>query len=230
MPARYIPRPPPDLKHMPVKDWPELDRAAFDRAYASGDIFDEDAGPGSHLAHGYRRMIQTAYRRWLGFIARHHPTGLGMPPAARLNPVLVRSLVEHLQSEVRPTTVAHTIRCLYAGARIIAPGENWEWLKALGARLQDLGQPLDRFERLVPPWETLDLGIELMDQAKGRIATLQGSLQFRDGLIVALISAYPIRRRTISSLTLTSFESDQAASASCSIPKIPSRSVTKASA
>ena len=210
MPARYIPRPPRDLKHLPVKDWPEADRLAFDRAYVSGDIFDEDAGPGSHLAGGSRRMIQTAYRRWLGFIARHHPNELGMSPNDRLNPVLVRSFVENLQSEVRSTTVAQTIRSLYAAAQIIAPGEDWGWLGALGARLQDRSQPLDRFERLVPPWETLDLGIELMDQAKKRIATLLGALQFRDGLIVALISAYPMRRRTFSAPTVATFEIDQA--------------------
>ena len=52
---------------------------AFDRAYEPGDIFDETAGPGAHLAPGTRGMIRTAYRRWLGFLSGARP---GLAPGA----------------------------------------------------------------------------------------------------------------------------------------------------
>jgi hypothetical protein len=55
------------LKHLPLDQWPAADIEAFVSAFAPGDIFDETAGPGAHLAEGTRRMIRTAYRRWLGF-------------------------------------------------------------------------------------------------------------------------------------------------------------------
>ena len=46
------------LKHLPVNEWPEADREAFRAAYEPGDVFDETAGPGAHLAEGTRRMIR----------------------------------------------------------------------------------------------------------------------------------------------------------------------------
>ena len=46
------------LKHLPVSEWPEADRQAFRAAYEPGDIFDETAGPGAHLAEGTRKAIE----------------------------------------------------------------------------------------------------------------------------------------------------------------------------
>jgi hypothetical protein len=57
----------PTLKHLPVDEWPEADCDAFRAAYKPGDVFDETAGPGAHLADGTREMIRLVYRRWLGF-------------------------------------------------------------------------------------------------------------------------------------------------------------------
>jgi len=53
------------LKHLPLDQCPTADIEAFARVYEPGDVFDETAGPGAHLAEGTRRMIQTAWRRWL---------------------------------------------------------------------------------------------------------------------------------------------------------------------
>jgi hypothetical protein len=65
--------------------------------------------------------------------------------------------------------------------------------------------PQDRFDHLVPPWQTLDFGIELMDAA----LTLpidghkQREIQYRDGLLLALLSLWPIRRRSLAALTVS---------------------------
>ena len=44
------------LKHLPMDQWPALDHAAFEAAYAPGGIFDDTRGPGAHLAEGTRRL------------------------------------------------------------------------------------------------------------------------------------------------------------------------------
>ena len=69
-------------KHLPLDQWPAADIEAFAIAFAPGDIFDETAGPGAHLAEGTRRMIRTAYRRWLGFLKEHYSADLLQAPAA----------------------------------------------------------------------------------------------------------------------------------------------------
>jgi integrase len=96
--------------------------------------------------------------------------------------------------------VAH----LYGAARLFAPAADWRWLASLKARFAGRIDPEDRFDRLVPPWQTLDLGIEMMEEA-ARLpsAAKRRQLYYRDGLIIAVISAWPIRRRSIAALTVT---------------------------
>ncbi len=192
------------LKHLPVKDWPEADLEAFQHAYAPGDIFDEDRAPGAHHSEVWRRMIRTTWRRWLGFLTEHYPANLMKAPTERITPETTRAFVEHLSAEVRPTTVAMSVAHLYAAARPIAPAIDWRWLASLKARLAGRASPQDRFECLVPPWHTLDFGIEMMEEAASlRSARSQRELHYRDGLLIAFMSALPLRRRNISALTVT---------------------------
>ena len=67
-------------------------------------------------------MIQTAYRRWLGFLAEHYPNDLLKPPADRITTDRVRAFIEHLRVEIRATSVANVVDNLYYAARLIAPG------------------------------------------------------------------------------------------------------------
>src|SRR5262249_44809407 len=94
---------------------------------------------------------------------------------------------------------------LYHAARLISPMTDWAWLRSLKSRLLSRAQPEDRFDRLVPAWLTLDFGIELMDEALELPLTghNQREIQYRDGLLLALLSLWPIRRRSIAALTVS---------------------------
>ena len=192
------------LKHLPLEEWPEADHEAFRASYEPGDAFEETGGPGAHLAEGTRRMIRTAYRRWLGFLKEHHPDDLERLPADRITPERVRAFIDHLNAEIRPTSVAIAIDNLCYAAGLIAPTKDWRWLTAIKARLAARAEPEDRFDQLVAAWYTLDLGIELMEEA----LTLPSSghkrreIQYRDGLILALLSLWHIRRRSIAAITV----------------------------
>jgi integrase/recombinase XerD len=193
------------LKHLPLNEWPEADRAAFRAVYEPGDLFDGTAGPGAHLAAGTRRMTKFSYRRWLGFLKANYPDDLSVPPAERITPERVRAFIDHLSAQIGPSSVAMAGNRLYAAARLIAPTTDWAWLKSIKARLASRALPQDRFDHLVPPWQTLDFGIELMDAA----LTLpidghkQREIQYRDGLLLALLSLWPIRRRSLAALTVS---------------------------
>ena len=193
------------LKHLPLDQWPAADIEAFASAFTPGDIFDETAGPGAHLAEGTRRMIKTAYRRWLGFLKEHYSGDLLQAPADRIRPDVARAFIEHLGAEVKPTTVAINIDNLHYAARLIAPERDWRWLASLKARLAARAVPEDRFDRLVPPWQTFDLGIELMDDALKLPITghKQREIQYRDGLLLAILSLWLLRRRSIAVPTVS---------------------------
>ena len=117
----------------------------------------------------------------------------------------MRAFIDQLSAEIRPTSVAIAADNLYYAARLIAPKTDWAWLKSLKSRLAARAQPEDRFDRLVPPWRTLDFGIELMDEALKLPITghKQREIQYRDGLLLALLSLWPIRRRSIAALTVS---------------------------
>jgi hypothetical protein len=201
------------LKHLPLKDWPEADRAAFTKAYERGDVFDETNGPGAHHSEGWRRMVRTSYRRWLGFLSEYYPADLLRFPATRINPERVRAFVAQLSAEVRSTTVAIEIANLYAAARLIAPEADWRWLASVRSRLAARGKPENRLHRLVPGWETLDLGLKLLVDA-GKMQRNSGKardIQYRDGLMLVLLSLWNIRRRSFAALTvIRHVEFDQA--------------------
>jgi hypothetical protein len=109
------------LKHLPIEDWPEADRAAIQTACEPGDIFDESPGPGTHHSEGWRRMILTTYRRWLGFLAAHRSADLLKPPVDRITPQRIRDFIEHIEAEVRPMTVSMAVAHLHCFARLVAP-------------------------------------------------------------------------------------------------------------
>jgi integrase/recombinase XerD len=194
------------LKHLPLGEWPEVDRTVFEAAFAPGDVFDETAGPGAHLAEPTRGMIRFAYRRWLGFLKTNYPDDFSMDPAGRITPERVRAYIENLSAEVKPTTVTAAIGRLYAAARLIAPKTDWAWLRSITSRLASRARSQDRFDRLVPPWKTLDFGIELMDTAltlPTNSDIKEREVQYRDGLPLVLLSLWPIRRRSLAALTVS---------------------------
>jgi hypothetical protein len=193
------------LKHLPEVQWPTADRRAFEGAFRPGDLFDETRGPGAHLAEGSRNCIRIGYRRWLGFLRANHPDELLRPPADRISLERVREFIAQLSSDMRPTSVAVMIQSLCYAARLIASDRDWRWLSAIKARLVANARPRDRFHRLVPPCQTLDFGIELMDLALSLpiASDKTRELQYRDGLMLALLSLWPIRRRSLAALTVS---------------------------
>ena len=202
-----------DLKHLPVNEWPEPDREAFRAAYEPGDVFDETAGPGAHVSEGTRKMINFSYRRWLGYLKSNYPDDLSLPPAARIKPQRVRGFIEHLSAQSKPITIATAVHLLHAAAKLIAPSTDWAWLRSIKSRLGYRAWPEDRFDRLVPPLQTLNFGIELMDAAlkQANSPNKRREIQYRDGLMLALESLWPMRRRSLASLTVRGhFEFDDA--------------------
>ena len=191
------------LKQLPVREWPEADRDAFTSAYEPGDVFDDTAGPGAHLSNGSRTMIRSFYCRWLGFLNAKYPDDLDTSPAERITPERVRAFIEDLSANTRPSTVAIAAARLYDAARLLAPATDWSWLRSLKSRLASCARPMDRFDRLVPPVQTLNFGIELMDAALMLPIndSKQREMQYRDGLLLALLSLWLPRRRSIAALT-----------------------------
>ena len=201
MPALQQSQPP---KHLPRHLWPTDDQRRLDAAFAPGDVFDEDVPPGAHLAAGTRRHIETGYRRWLGFLSVLHPGDLSLAAEERITTERVREFVSLLQQQVRDTTIASNLEGLHFAARLIAPTLDWVWLASVKRSMHARSIPLDRLEQLQTPWDIYDLGLSLMEEAKDKRVDphFLHEVAFRDGLVLALLSLWPIRRRSIAALTI----------------------------
>ena len=181
--------------------WPRADRAAWERAIASGDIFDGQ-GPAAHWAEGTKRTRILGYGRWIGFFLETDPGALSLPPVERVTPTRVRDYIQHLDAQVSHSGVFNYVAPLLAVIRVMAPGD-WDWLKSVVRRLSRDARPRPKHHRMVNPVLLHDLGIHLMDDAARQPPTHDAAIQYRDGLIVLLLIARPkLRRRNLTQMTI----------------------------
>ena len=192
------------LKYPPQSHWPESDRLAFDAAFQQGDVFDDEAGAAAHWSFGTRRHAESGYGRWLSYLRDHVAGALDELPIERLTRERVRAFIAILRDEVRMSTAASIIDGVYQTARIMAPDRDWDWIRRIQRRLQNEAEPLNRYPALSPTPETYAFGIELMERARAAPSAthLLNEITYRNGLVIAILSLWPIRRRSLASLTV----------------------------
>jgi integrase len=163
----------------------------------------EDGGPGAVWSEGSRRSVRHSYRRWLGFLATHEPDALDLDPVVRVTEDRIRRYVDALQGSISPAGTHNYVKHLYDALRVMAPGHGWSWLERLARSLSRLVTPRSKRHRVVSAHALVALGIDLMEQAEhGDTMTGNPALLYRDGLIIALLAARPIRRRNLAMMRI----------------------------
>src|SRR5687767_653118 len=109
-------------------EWPQADRAAWNRAFASVGFFDEGASA-AHWRPKTRQQAQYAYARWLAHLKEHDSQALNEHPAARTTIDRVREYVEQLKGRMTPMSVAAQLQHLLLAFKAIAPEGDWSWLR-----------------------------------------------------------------------------------------------------
>ncbi len=185
-------------------EWPEEDRLLWQAAFETDDIFD-DRDRGSHLAAATRANYLGEYGHWLSFVAQHHPDRLASRPADRVDPEIVAEYAERTSDSCRYRTVSTRIERLYRVLIAFDPDADHRWLYRLSLRVARQATVLPH--RIAPADDLAALGYELMAQAVanadacGRISQ-EDAKKYRDGLMIALLAAVPVRRRTLAGLRI----------------------------
>jgi len=166
---------------------------------SSDDPFGEAAG--LRLAKTSKRQYQSAWRRFLGFLALEEPSALEIAPAERLTVERIRAFVTHLAATNIPRSVAIQVDALYKAARAILPQHDWIWFKSIKTRLYVAAPAGPPAGPVITSVQLLDLGLQLMDESrpsanrsKNRTADL---VRYRDGLMIALLGFIPLRRKNV---------------------------------
>jgi integrase len=197
--------PPMPKKHLHFSAWPAEDQALWAAAFECGDVFDEERTT-THLAAATRIGLRTSYARYLGFLAGHDPERLQFAPPARVDPDSIKAFVEHLRQSCRDTSVASLLHNLRLALGFICPQYDWSWLKIVAKRID--GGAISRSDRArgVTSAQLYAIGLQLMAEAENAAlvagqVTIEVALTYRDGLIIALLAAVPLRKRTVAALT-----------------------------
>jgi integrase len=190
---------------LPFADWPVVDRVAWQVATEAGDLFD-GSGPAAGWAPSTRASVCYDYGRWLMFLARHEPVALDQPLALRPTPERIAAYLDHLATTVGSVGRHGYIRHLADALRVMAPGQDWAWLRRVVARLEAQRRPRSKPPRLVEASRLLALGYALMQSADRRLDQAEDDraalLDYRDGLMIALLAARPLRRRNLAMITI----------------------------
>lgn len=188
---------------LPFDQWPAADRALWQSAIADGDILD-GAGPCSDWAPATRKNCRKAYGYWLQWLSDHDGIDAEIAPLDRLTPERIASYIRALESGVAPTTVFAYVLKLQAYVKRLAPARDWSWLIAIKNRLGARAHPArDKTARIRPAEELFSLGLALMETAPGytsRYNKRADAIRFRNGLIVALLAARPIRLKNLAAI------------------------------
>ncbi|NQU71176.1 MAG: site-specific integrase [Rhodospirillales bacterium] len=190
-------------KVIPIKDWPAGDQAAWNVATRDGDILD-GAGPAVQWSVGSRRSVASGYGRWLGYLLTFEPRLIKDDPAGRVTRDTMTRFIAELRREITPAGVFNYVKHTYDAIRVMAPDRDWTWLKELARRLARDVTPRRKRHRMVDADRLFDLGIHLMETADGLDDPhpLAPAIRYRDGLIIALLAARPVRRRNIADLCI----------------------------
>jgi integrase/recombinase XerD len=190
-------------RRLPLSIWPIADQMAWSALFEARSPLDPD-GSLAAWSSASRDLAMAAYAGWLGYCARRHPQLLEVAPGDRLEPAILAGYLAQLQKRVSSVTTAMYVAWLCSVMRAMAPKRDWGWLQELVRRLNRRAQPIRRkSSQLRHPRELFNLGERLMRDADvAATVDLASAARFRNGLMIALLAARPIRPRSLASLRL----------------------------
>jgi len=189
---------------LPPIEWPEADRSAWQRALAPADLFDR-CSRASRWSKTTRHRAEFIYETWLAWLLQHGHLKWNATPSARITPSRLHRYIAWLSMSAAPWTVYSYVNMLQAVLRVIAPRKDWRWIGTIsnGLRRTIIST---RYvpERIRPSGDLVKYGVRLMAEAE--TSTLRTSyeraIQFRDGLMIAMLAARPLRLANFASIRI----------------------------
>lgn len=188
---------------LPLPDWPEADHETWLAAQAPANALC-DGGVVSHLSRRTLRDLTQGYGYFLRFLAHQGRFLQDAPAAASVSEENVLDYIGHLETRVSSVTLANYLWQIARVATCLDPGRDWGWLQRIVRRLDLRAKPRDRRKDVVEIKALFQLGLQLMDRAdKVEIPmSFTRIAMYRDGLIIALLAANPIRLANITALEI----------------------------
>jgi len=185
-----------------IEQWPATDRRLFEDSLVPGDLLEPGGSRAKYRAISNRR-VERGYGRFLTFCERAGLLDDG-PPADRITRDAVAAYVFELQQFGNSTnTILSRLQDLHEAALVMDPAEDWTWIRRVAARIRAQHKPArDKGSKMVGSDDLVALGSRLMEEAEQLSTPRLRAIQFRDGLLIALVALRPLRRKNLTELEI----------------------------
>jgi integrase/recombinase XerD len=190
---------------IPLERWPLRDRTMWQRALRGDPLQPGGSGRASAWRPATRALVVYSYGVWLAWLER---TGRLDPLSAPEDRAELETLRDFLSAmrwaEYSDSTCATRLRGLAAMLRVLAPHFDSSIIARAADRVSAAGLPVrSHHARSQNPADILDLAHDLMRAAElPDRAPLKSAVEFRDGLILALLIHRPVRVKNLASIEL----------------------------
>jgi integrase/recombinase XerD len=192
----------PDRQCKKLEDWPEPDRRLWRAALQPGDIL-EDGGVRANYSDVSNLAVATGYGRWLSWLDCHGLLDSRVKPVERITPRRVRDYITALEAVNATQTLLNRLQELRAAAQVMGPHKDWSWINDMASRIRARHRPArPKRPRLIATRELFDLGLSLMAGTDRERTARRKAILYRDGLMIALLAARPLRLRNLLGLVL----------------------------
>jgi integrase/recombinase XerD len=191
---------------LPFASWPTEDKNRWEAAFAAGDRFD-GGGSGAHLAAATRKGYQESYGRFLGFLSAKHADLMACTPEARIDQSILAEYISWRGVSCSQGSMAIDLDHLRGALRLLCPRTDWSWLLKIIRKLAATAPRYSQKHHLVTSDRLFALGINLMDRAIAdaevdKCPLSSHALQYRDGLMISILAAIPLRSRSFAALRI----------------------------
>lgn len=186
----------------PSEEWPQWDQRQWQTALQAGDLLEEGGCRAKHSKYSNRAM-ERGYGRWLAWLDGESLLDEEAPPGDRITPDRVGAYAKHLEVENASATAIARLIELEVMASIMDPSRDWSWIHRAASAIRARHKPSrPKRNRLVAIARLFGLGLDLMAGAEDEKTTLRRFKAYRDGLMIALLAARPLRLRNLTGLIL----------------------------
>jgi integrase/recombinase XerD len=188
---------------LPLGEWSPVDRELWNASLRRGDLLEDGGSRAGHAPSSNQKVVK-GYSCWLGWLAESGLLKADVPPASRITSARVGAYLQALQKTHSTGSMINLLEDLYAAARVFDPDCDWSWIRTVISRIHARHVPTDRKrDRIVSPVELFELGRDLMRRAASERAELKRALTYRDGLMISVLSARPLRLKNLLGLELS---------------------------
>jgi len=191
-------------RSLPVHEWPEADRKAWEEACRPG-IRLKPGGGASHFAEASLKDFINRYGAYLGFVQRRGVLNAKAAAAAQVTRSNVNAYIAELKErKLSSVTIWNCIYKLRRASQLLDPKRDFRWLIEMENEAAVVMTPRSKFDRVVLTNRLIEVGLALIaesEQLKSRFDRARG---IRNGLMIVILALTQIRLKDFVALEIGS--------------------------